>query len=198
MSIKIIKNNNELLNIHDEENKKLGFWIYLMSDFVIFAILILTYMILSPHSFLFKKNFFNLPFVLIETIVLLLSSFSYSFIFNSMRMKNIKSIIKWMICTFILGFIFVFMEAYEFIHLIKQNYIPQKNAFLSSFFTLIGTHGIHIISGLLWMLILIFQIIYKGLTKLVSMRIFCLSMFWHFLDIIWIIIFSVVYLMGSL
>ncbi|OHV11555.1 cytochrome o ubiquinol oxidase subunit III [Kushneria phosphatilytica] len=180
--------------------KYLGFWIYLMSDCVLFGTLFATYAVLmnSTAGGPGGPEIFELGFVLIETFLLLFSSFTYGVAVLAMHRGNKSQVLLWLVVTFLLGFGFVAMEVYEFSHLIHEGYGPDRSAFLSSFFTLVGTHGLHVSFGLLWMLVLIFQVARKGLTPTNQPRIMCLSLFWHFLDVIWICVFTVVYLLGVL
>ncbi|PPI88399.1 cytochrome o ubiquinol oxidase subunit III [Candidatus Pantoea edessiphila] len=177
-----------------ESNKIFGFWIYLMSDCIMFAILFATYSVMvnniadGPAG----KDIFELPFVLAETFLLLLSSITCGMTLISIN----KNIIFWLITTFLLGLGFISMEIYEFHSLIQRGYSPDRSGFLSNFFTLVGTHGFHVICGLIWMLVMIIQILKYGTRPNNVTRIICLNMFWHFLDIIWICLFTVVYLMG--
>lgn len=171
-----------------------------MSDCVLFASLFAMHTVLS-NTYLelsSNKNIFNLTLVFIETCCLLLSSFTFSKSMIYITTKNLKKLKKWIFITFILGLCFVGIEIYEFHHLITLQYNPCRNAFFSSFFVLVGTHGIHVIAGLLWIIIMIAQITLHGLTTLNIIRLQCLSLFWHFLDIIWICVFTEVYLIGVL
>lgn len=181
-------------------NKIFGFWIYLMSDCIIFATLFATYTVMVNNTAggPAGKNIFELPFVLGETALLLLSSITYGFAVISMNHCKKVSVNGWLIVTFLFGLGFIGMELYEFHHLINEGFGPQRSGFLSAFFALVGTHGLHVTCGLLWMLVLIFQITTRGLTATNRTRIMCLSMFWHFLDVIWICVFTIVYLMGAM
>ncbi|WP_236393556.1 cytochrome o ubiquinol oxidase subunit III [Pantoea sp. Mhis] len=181
-------------------NKIFGFWLYLMSDCIIFATLFATYIVMvnntagGPSG----KDIFVLPFILIETTVLLCSSITYGMAVVSINKYSKRSTIKWLLITFLLGITFVIMEIYEFHHLILKGLGPNRSAFLSSFFTLVGTHGLHVLSGVIWMAVLIFQIAIRGFTVTNYIRIICLSLFWHFLDIVWICVFTIVYLIGAM
>ncbi|GKX56557.1 cytochrome o ubiquinol oxidase subunit III [Leminorella grimontii] len=186
---------------HDSGAKTVfGFWIYLMSDCILFACVFATYAVLvtgvadGPSG----KEIFELPYVLGETALLLLSSFTYGMAVIAMN-KGVKSqVIGWLIVTFLFGFGFIVMELNEFHLLISEGYGPSASAFLSGFFTLVGTHGLHVTLGLIWMAVMIIQVAKKGLTPKNSARLMCLSLFWHFLDVIWICVFTVVYLMGAI
>lgn len=176
----------------------LGFWIYLMTDCVLFASLFATYAVLHGSTFggPGSKELFDLPFVLIETLILLTSSFTAGLAILALRVGNRTQVMTWFGVTFALGLTFLIMEVTEFAHLASEGNSWSRSGFLSAFFTLVGTHGLHIATGLFWMLVLGVQVMKKGLTPSVSRRLTLLSMFWHFLDIIWIFIFTIVYLMG--
>ncbi|MDH2436377.1 cytochrome o ubiquinol oxidase subunit III [Pokkaliibacter sp. MBI-7] len=180
--------------------KVFGFWIYIMTDCIIFATLFATYAVLhnniatGPSG----KEIFELPFVLVETFLLLISSFTSGISMLAMHQGDKAKVIKWLIITALLGAGFVAMEIYEFHHLIEEGIGPDKSAFLSSFFTLVGTHGFHVSCGLIWMVVMMFLVSKQGLTDTNKTRLTCLSLFWHFLDIVWICVFTVVYLMGAM
>ena len=179
-------------------NKVFGFWIYLMSDCIIFATLFATYavMVNSTAGGPAGKDIFELPFVLSETALLLLSSITYGMAVIAMNHDKKSSVLSWLALTFLFGLGFICMEIYEFHHLIEEGFGPNRSGFLSGFFTLVGTHGLHVTCGLIWMLVLMFQIAKRGLTSTNHTRILCLSLFWHFLDVVWICVFTIVYLMG--
>ncbi|MEJ5112543.1 cytochrome o ubiquinol oxidase subunit III [Erwinia billingiae] len=181
-------------------NKVFGFWIYLMSDCIIFATLFATFgvMVNSTAGGPAGKDIFELPFVLGETALLLLSSITYGFAVISMNKGSKGSVISWLALTFLFGAGFIAMEIYEFHHLIMEGFGPQRSGFLSAFFTLVGTHGLHVTSGLIWMAVLMYQVSKRGLTPTNRTRILCLSLFWHFLDVVWICVFTIVYLMGAM
>lgn len=181
-------------------NSIFGFWIYLMSDCILFATLFATYAVLSG-SFAggpTGKDIFELPYVLVETFCLLFSSVTYGFAVLAMHKGNQSAVLKWLAVTFLFGAAFIGMELNEFSHLIAEGFGPDRSAFLSGFFALIGTHGLHVFSGLVWMIVLMIQVAQNGLTTTNQTRLMCLSLFWHFLDIVWICVFTVVYLMGVL
>ncbi|MBB5700315.1 cytochrome o ubiquinol oxidase subunit 3 [Ochrobactrum daejeonense] len=186
---------------HDAGSTTLvGFWIYLMSDCVLFSGLFATYAVLA-HQFAggpTGRELFDLNFVLIETMLLLVSSLTYGLATLSMFKKNRTGLLFWLGITFLLGAGFLGMEIYEFSHLIHEEAGPGRSAFLSAFFTLVGTHGLHITSGLIWIVVLTAQLLRDGLTEKNQTRVMCLSLFWHFLDIIWIGVFTLVYLLGVL
>ncbi|MCO8053573.1 cytochrome o ubiquinol oxidase subunit III [Acinetobacter towneri] len=180
-----------------------GFWTYLMSDLVIFGTLFIAFAVLSSHVPVgtpTAKDLFgeSLGFVLTETFALLISSVTFGFAVLAAYKKDVAKVLTWLGVTWVFGAIFIGMELYEFNHLVHAGHGPSTSAFLSAFFTLVGTHGIHVTSGLVWMIVLMVQIKKYGLTIPNMRRLACLSLFWHFLDIVWICVFSVVYLMGVL
>jgi len=175
-----------------------GFWLYLMSDLIIFATLFATFAFLGRNyaDGPTGKVLFELPYVLGETLFLLFSSVTYGLVMVAVHNGMKKWVLIGLVVTFLLGLGFVSMEINEFYRMIANGHGPDRSAFLSSFFTLVGTHGTHVTFGLIWMAVMIAQVAAKGLTSPVQSRLMRLSMFWHFLDIIWIGIFSLVYLMG--
>ncbi|NIF81981.1 cytochrome o ubiquinol oxidase subunit III [Comamonas sp. Tr-654] len=185
---------------HPENGTSLGFWLYLMSDCLIFAALFATYGVLGrsyaggPSG----KDLFDLSLVAVNTAFLLMSSITFGFAMLQKQKKNVNGTLLWLAVTGLLGAAFLAVELYEFHHLIHQGATPQSSAFLSSFFTLVGTHGIHVTFGLIWLITLMIQIKKHGLINENVRRINCLSMFWHFLDVVWIGVFTFVYLMGVL
>ncbi|TWT11400.1 cytochrome o ubiquinol oxidase subunit III [Reyranella sp. CPCC 100927] len=178
----------------------LGFWVYLMSDCLIFAILFATYGVLGGNYAAgpAPKDLFDLNLVALNTAMLLLSSITYGFAMLAMGRNHIGETQAWLAATGLFGLAFLGIEVYEFAHLIHQGATPQRSAFLSSFFTLVGTHGLHVTFGLIWLTTLMTQVAQHGLTEANRRRLTCLSMFWHFLDVVWIGVFTFVYLMGML
>ena len=180
----------------------LGFWMYLMSDCLIFAILFACYAVLG-HSYgggPGPKQLFELPLVALNTAMLLLSSLTYGFAMLTLERKgaSVRAVQGWLILTGLFGLAFLSIELYEFSHLIAEGAGPQRSAFLSSFFTLVGTHGLHVTFGLIWLATLVVQLGTHGIGPDNKRRLMCLGMFWHFLDVIWIGVFTIVYLMGVL
>lgn len=177
----------------------LGFWIYLMTDCILFAALFATYAVLQGNTYggPGARELFSLPFVLVETLLLLTSSFTAGVAMLGSQI-NRKLTLAALAATFILGAGFLSMELHEFSNLVHEGNSWQRSGFLSAFFTLVGTHGLHIASGLLWAGVLAVQITRKGLTPHVTRRLRLWSMFWHFLDVVWIFIFTFVYLLGAL
>ncbi|RNF51621.1 cytochrome o ubiquinol oxidase subunit III [Marinomonas hwangdonensis] len=179
-----------------------GFWLYLMTDCLLFASVFATYAVLFMNSAggVTAKEVFEptLSLILVGTSALLISSITFGFAMISAHKKQQANTLLWLAATFIFGAVFIALEIYEFHHLISAGNGPQTSAFLSAFFTLVGLHGLHVTAGLFWMIVLVIEIIKTGLTGRVLTRLGCLSLFWHFLDIIWICVFTVVYLMGAI
>jgi cytochrome o ubiquinol oxidase subunit 3 len=184
----------------DGSSTMLGFWIYLMSDCLIFAMLFATYGVLGGNYAAgpAPKDLFDLPLVALNTSMLLLSSITYGFAVLAMDKDRTGQMQLWLAITGLFGLAFIGIELFEFAHMIHEGATPQRSAFLSSFFTLVGTHGLHVTFGLVWLVTLMFQVARGGLIPANKRRIMCLSMFWHFLDVIWIGVFTFVYLMGML
>jgi len=178
----------------------LGFWIYVMSDCLIFACLFATFGVLGGNYAAgpAPKDVFELPIVAVNTAMLLLSSITYGFAMLAMDKNKVGATLGWLVVTALFGAAFVGIEMHEFAGLIHEGATPQRSAFLSSFFTLVGTHGLHVTSGLVWMVVLMVQVATKGLIQANKRRLVCLSMFWHFLDVVWIGVFTFVYLLGML
>jgi cytochrome o ubiquinol oxidase subunit 3 len=186
---------------HDDDSKsELGFWVYLMTDCMLFASLFATYAVLrnGVHDGPTSTEIVNLNFVLIETLALLTSSFLFGFVIQSARKGKTKLTLGWLSAVAVLGVSFICMELYEFTHLAHEGHSWRTSAFLSSFFTLVGTHGIHIIVGLLWIFVMFYLITKRGISSSITRKLRLLGMFWHFLDVIWIFIFTIVYLLGAL
>jgi cytochrome o ubiquinol oxidase subunit 3 len=178
----------------------LGFWIYLMSDCLIFACLFATHAVLGRNYAAGPSpaDLFDLRLILVSTFMLLFSSITYGFAMLEMEKNRLHQTLVWLAVTFLFGAAFLGLELYEFSHMFHEGATPQRSAFLSSFFTLVGTHGLHVTIGLVWMIVLAVQAWQRGLIPENRRRLMCLSMFWHFLDVIWIGVFSFVYLMGVL
>jgi cytochrome o ubiquinol oxidase subunit III len=175
-----------------------GFWVYLMTDLLMFGVLFATYAVL--HGNIFNgpagKQIFDLPFALSETLILLTSSFTAGLAILGAHKKNKNQVLIWFGVTFLLGLSFLGLELSEFHKLVTEGNSWQRSAFLSSYFALVATHGLHITTGLLWMLICLIKVKSQGLTEGLTRKLTLLSLFWHFLDIVWIFIFTIVYLMG--
>jgi cytochrome o ubiquinol oxidase subunit 3 len=185
---------------HPEHGTLLGFWLYLMSDSLIFAVLFAVYAVqgrayaAGPSG----ADLFELPLVAVNTALLLLSSITYGFAMISMQHRRKSGVLMWLAITGLFGLGFLGIELYEFQHLIHEGAGPQRSAFLSSFFALVGTHGLHVTFGTIWLVTLMVQVGKLGLIPENRRRLICLSMFWHFLDVVWIGVFTFVYLMGVL
>lgn len=178
----------------------LGFWLYLMSDCLIFAMLFAAYGVLGANYAAgpAPKDLFDLDLVAVNTTMLLLSSITYGFAMLTMDKGRVAATQAWLAVTGLFGLAFLSIELYEFSHMIHEGATPQRSAFLSSFFTLVGTHGLHVTFGIVWLVTLMTQVARFGLTEANRRRLMCLSMFWHFLDVVWIGVFTFVYLMGML
>jgi len=178
----------------------LGFWIYLMSDCLIFAILFACYAVLGGNYAAgpAPKDLFDLNLIALNTAMLLFSSITYGFAVLGMQQGKLRMTQIWLGVTGLFGAAFLAIELYEFAHLIHLGATPQRSAFLSAFFTLVGTHGLHVTFGIIWLVTLMVQLGKHGLVAANRRRVMCLSMFWHFLDVIWIGVFTFVYLMGML
>jgi cytochrome o ubiquinol oxidase subunit 3 len=186
--------------VERSEEKALGFWIYLMTDAIVFALLFATFVVMSratadgPGG----RELFSLPRTFGETLLLLLSSATFGFATLAARARDGKAAILLLLLTLFLGAGFLAMEIGEFRGMTAIGAGPGRSGFLSAFFTLVGTHGLHVSVGLVCILVVVGQIMVKGLTEPVGSRLFRLGLFWHFLDIVWVGIFSVVYLPGVL
>jgi cytochrome o ubiquinol oxidase subunit 3 len=180
-----------------EEDRALGFWLYLMSDAILFALLFATYVVMvgryadGPSG----QTLFDLRNAFAETVLLLTSTLTFGLASVSAHRKQ-RSTVFWLAITFLLGAAFLVLELRELHGLIERDAGPRRSGFLSAFFTLIGTHGLHVAFGLFWIMVMIVQILFLGLTSDVLGRLQRLGLFWHFLDIVWIGIFSTVYLPG--
>jgi cytochrome o ubiquinol oxidase subunit 3 len=192
-------------DVHEHEHAgggstMLGFWIYLMSDCLIFAVMFAMYGVLGrsyaggPEP----SELFDLRIVALNTTMLLLSSITYGFAMLQAQRKRVGATQGWLAITGLFGLAFVGIELFEFSHMIREGAGPQRSAFLSSFFALVGTHGLHVSAGLIWLVTLMIQVGRRGLPPANYRRLACLSLFWHFLDVIWIGVFTFVYLLSTL
>ena len=181
-----------------EASTMLGFWIYLMSDCLIFAVLFATYAVLGRNYAAgpSPQDLFDLKLVALNTAMLLFSSITYGFAMLEMEKGNQRAMQLWLFVTGLFGAAFIGIELFEFSHLIHEGAGPQRSGFLSAFFALVGTHGLHVSCGLIWLSVLMVQTARRGLIVENKRRLMCLSMFWHFLDVVWIGVFTFVYLMG--
>lgn len=187
--------------VHEEEDTKIfGFWLYLMTDLVMFAVLFAVFIVLRDNTFggPSGRQLFHLPFALAETLILLTSSFTCSLATLAVYRSKKQQALFWFLITFVLGAAFLILELCEFSDFMSRGATPQKSGFLSAFFTLVGTHGFHIFIGLLWMIVAMGRMGFRELSSFDISRIFRLAFFWHFLDVVWIFIFSIVYGMGHL
>jgi len=185
---------------HSGGSTMLGFWIYLMSDCLIFAVLFACYGVLGRNYAAGPSgaDLFDLPLVALNTSMLLLSSITCGFAMLEMARNRKGATLAWLVVTALFGIAFVGLELYEFTHLVAEGAGPWRSAFLSAFFTLVGTHGLHVTVGIIWMITMMIQVSQHGLIPDNKRRLMCLSLFWHFLDVIWIGVFTFVYLMGSM
>lgn len=186
---------------HDHDSTDVfGFWLYILTDCIIFGCLFATYLVLNhPNAFgpSFKDHI-SLPYVLGETFLLLTSNFTFGLAVLAINKDDMPRTRFWLILTFILGAGFVGMELNEFVNLAHEGYGWYASGAASSFFTLVGTHGLHVALGLVWILTMIFQLPILGINAVTKRRMVYLGLFWNFLDLVWIFLFSVVYLMGVL
>ena len=178
----------------------LGFWLYLMSDCLIFAMLFAAFGVLGGAYAAgpAPKDLFDLPLVALNTAMLLFSSITYGFAMLASYGGKTRQTLGWLAVTGLFGLAFLSIELYEFAHLIHEGATPQRSAFLSAFFILVGTHGLHVFFGIVWLATLMVQVAQRGLVAANRRRLMCLSMFWHFLDVVWIGVFTIVYLLGVL
>ena len=185
---------------HEHDQKNLfGFWLYLMTDCMVFATLFATYAVVShsTNGGPSGAELFNLDYVLLQTIILLSSSFTIGMALIQGYRNNRSAVLNWLLATGLLGLSFIGLELYEFSQLIREGHSWQASAFFFFFFTLVGTHGLHILIGLLWLSVVAWQVHRYGITRNVQRRLLMFTLFWHFLDLIWIFIFTIVYLMGA-
>lgn len=185
---------------HDSDSMDIfGFWLYIMSDCILFSIIFATYAVLYKNVYGGPSigSLTDMSYVLTETMALLASSFTFGMSILSAYKNKTKNVIFWLMITFALGATFIGMEVNEFIHLCAEGHSWSASAAMSAFFTLVGTHGLHVFSGLLWMVVMLLQVSMFGLTSAVQRRLTYLGLFWAFLDIVWIFVYTVVYLMGS-
>ena len=177
-----------------------GFWLFVLSDMVLFSALFATYasLVHATDGDPTTIDLFDRGLVAVETIALLFSSFTCGLAMIASHRRNLVWTQIWLAVTGVLGLVFLCIEIYEFTHMIGEGAGPQRSAFLSSFFTLVGTHGVHVFSGLLWLGTMMAQLWAKGWRQHIERRLLCFSIFWHALDIIWVAIFTIVYLIGTL
>jgi len=185
---------------HDHESlKTFGFWIFLITDCILFGSLFATYIVLhhNTNGGPTAEELFKMPGIIAETFILLTSSFTSGLAVLGMHKGNTKQLIGWLIVTILLGASFITLEVTEFYSMVMHEHATiSTSAFLSGFFVLVGTHGLHVSVGLVWMIGLIFQLSRRGITAVTKRKVEVISLYWHFLDVVWIFVFTVVYLMG--
>ncbi|SDD70949.1 cytochrome o ubiquinol oxidase subunit 3 [Paenibacillus sp. UNCCL117] len=184
---------------HEHESlKTFGFWLFLITDCILFATLFATYVVLrgNTNGGPTPEELFQMPGIIAETFILLTSSFTSGLAVLAMNAGKKKALIGWLGVTAALGAAFIALELAEFIHMVGEGATISTSAFLSGFFTLVGTHGLHVSLGLVWMLGLMLQLRKRGITPVTKRKVEVLSLYWHFLDVVWIFVFTVVYLMG--
>ncbi|MEK8131650.1 cytochrome o ubiquinol oxidase subunit III [Paenibacillus filicis] len=181
-----------------EGMRTFGFWIYLMTDVMIFGTFFATYIILknNTNGGPGPAELFELGGIIASTFILLTSSYTCGLALLAMQKGKRQALIGWLGVTALLGAVFLGLEANEFTHLVREGATISASAFLSAFYTLVGTHGLHVLIGLVWMVALMIQIARKGITPVTRRKVNVISLFWHFLDVVWIFVFTVVYLMG--
>lgn len=184
---------------HDHYSRSVfGFWMYILSDFILFGTLFATYAVLHENTFggPGAKDLFHLPFTLVQTLILLTSSFTVG-LAGAAAHRNHKNLTLALFgLTFLLGIAFMGMEYAEMSRLVSAGHSWKTSAFLSAYFSLVGTHGVHVLFGILWIVVLLYPVWRSGITPVDIRRLTCLRMFWQFLNIVWVFIFSLVYLMG--
>ena len=178
----------------------LGFWIYLLTDCALFASFFITYAVLNRHTFggAGPADLFVLWLPFVQTLLLLISSMTSGWVMLAACRDDLKQVLFALFATALLGISFLSFEGYEFAHLLAEGHSWKNSAFLSSFFSLVGMHGVHIVGGLVWLAVLVGQVATFGITASVFRRLAMFTLFWHFLDLIWVFIFTFVYLMGVL
>ncbi|MFZ2314956.1 MAG: cytochrome o ubiquinol oxidase subunit III [Gammaproteobacteria bacterium] len=198
---------NELAAAHDDHHDSdstdvFGFWLYIMTDCILFGCLFATFIVLNFQGMQHGpalKGYLDLKDVLIETFVLLASNFTFCLAFLGLYKNKIRQVQAWLVITFLLGASFIFIEVSEFVHLAQEGFRWDISAQASSFFTLVGTHGLHVTFGLLWILMMIVQLpMLRKAPEVAMRRMTYLGLFWNFLDIVWIFVFTIVYLTGSM
>ncbi|MFD2115703.1 cytochrome (ubi)quinol oxidase subunit III [Paenibacillus yanchengensis] len=180
-------------------NKILGFWLFLGGETVLFATLFAAFLALrgqvldGPTA----DQLFDLKLIALATGILLTSSLMSVFAVNALHKQNTKSLIGWLVATVALGVCFLGLEIYEFVHYVGMGHGFTTSAFSSSFYTLVGFHGAHVILGVVWISLIIYQLKKRGLNTTTAPKVYVASMYWHFIDVVWVFIFTVVYLMGK-
>jgi len=182
------------------EKAEFGFWLYLMTDIILFASLFATYMVLRGNTAggATSADLLDPKYALIETVILLTSSFACGIAALALRFKKVSMALWSLVLTLLLGFAFLALELNEFAELVREGHSWQASAFLSGFFTLVATHGLHITIGLIWGGAMAFYLLKHGMTANSVRKFTLFSLFWHFLDLVWIFIFTIVYLGAAL
>ncbi|AJS61069.1 cytochrome c oxidase subunit 3 [Paenibacillus sp. IHBB 10380] len=181
-------------------NKILGFWLFLGGEAVLFGTLFATFLTLrnQTNEGPTANELFSLPLTAMATMLLLVSSLTSVFAIQAMHRHNLPSLIRWLFITVLLGLVFLGLEIYEFAeYMIKDDFGMSTSAFSSAFYTLVGFHGAHVAFGVVWIGILIGQLYRKGLTVVTAPKIYVSAIYWHFIDVVWVFIFTVVYLLGK-
>jgi cytochrome o ubiquinol oxidase subunit 3 len=184
---------------HDQESlKTFGFWLFLITDVILFSTLFATYVVLrgNTNGGPTAEELIQLPIIIASTFILLTSSFTSGLAVLAMHRGALRQLIFWLGVTVLLGASFVALEIYEFTHMVHEGATMSTSAFLSAFYTLVGTHGLHVSIGLVWMAALMLQLRKRGITPVTERKVNVISLYWHFLDVVWIFVFTVVYLMG--
>jgi cytochrome o ubiquinol oxidase subunit 3 len=184
---------------HDQESMKMfGFWLFLITDVILFGTLFATYVVLrlNTDGGPTGAELLEMNGIIISTFILLTSSFTSGIAVLEMNKGNKRGLILWLAITAVLGASFIYLEVNEFIHLVHEGANIGTSAYWSAFFVLVGTHGLHVSLGLIWMIALILQIRRRGITPVTKRKVGIISLYWHFLDVVWIFVFSIVYLMG--
>lgn len=192
--VKEVDHHDEHDHSHDDI-PQLGFLTYLMTDVMLFGSLIATFIVLG---FMFEPPKFDLNGILLSTMLLLTSSFTVGLALLYTKADKLKVAFFWFAVTWVLGAIFLTLEIHEFMWLIESGFGPSAHAYFSAFFVLVGTHGLHVTFGLFWMLALLIQLLQRGNNPITFRKLTIFGLFWHFLDIVWIFVFSIVYLIGAL
>jgi len=184
----------------DGRNRILGFWMFMAGESVLFGSLFATFIALR-HSVLGgpePQELFSLPLVALATIILLTSSLTSVMAVQAMHRHDRKGIQLWLGVTVALGLAFLILEIYEFVHYVHEGHTFTTSAFSSAFYTLVGFHGAHVLFGIVWISLIIGQVMVKGLNVITAPKVYIVSLYWHFVDLVWVFIFTVVYLMGMM
>jgi cytochrome o ubiquinol oxidase subunit 3 len=186
---------------HDSDSTDVfGFWMYILTDCILFGCLFATFLVLNSPGYPGPalKNFVNLHDVLIETFLLLISNFTFGLAMLNLYQDKLHKVQVWLGITFLLGVGFIVMEVTEFTHMVNEGFRWDVSGAISSFFTLVGTHGLHVSIGLAWIILMIIQLPFIKSNPVKRRRMTYLGLFWNFLDIVWIFVFTIVYLMGAM